>query len=260
LANCNETEVLHLVEAAFILELLAGIFFILAAVPLLRLAARNQHLPERILGITFLLMGVSYLFYETPYAFENEALIVPFSLVGRLLWNASVVTTAAFTREVFHREKPWAAPLVWGVVVLLIAGLVISAGHGDLEGMAPIGNPGFWFEWVGQLIPFVWVAAASLAAYVSSCRRERIGLSNAVTSNRYLLFGCFGLLQLATVVLLVPMYIGYEVDNGAFSDSMDRLMGSLEMLTIATIWLVFFPPRIYQAWIERAAARSAAAR
>ncbi len=247
-------------EAAFIIELLAGIFFVLFAMPLLRLAARNQHLPERILGITFLLMGVSYLFYETPYAFQNEALVVPFSLVGRLLWNASVVTTAAFTREVFHREKPWAGPLLWSVVVLLIAGLAISVQNGDLEGMAPIGNPGFWFEWVGQLIPFVWVAAASLVAYVNSCRRARIGLSTALASNRYLLFGCFGLFQLATVVLLVPMYIGYETDNGGFSESMDSLMGSLEMLTIATIWLVFFPPRIYLAWIERAAARSAAAR
>ena len=247
-------------EAAFILELLAGIFFVLFAIPLLRLAVRNQQIPERILGITFLLMGVSYLFYETPYALEDEALIVPFSLVGRLLWNASVVTTAAFTREVFHREKPWAGPLVWGVVVLLIGGLALSFAHGDLEGMAPIGNPGFWFEWVGQLTPFAWVAVASLTTYVNSCRRERIGLANALTSNRYLLFGCFGLFQLATVVLLVPMYIGYQVENGGFSAAMDRLMGSLEMLTIATIWLVFFPPRVYLAWLERAEARKVAAR
>jgi len=47
------------VEAAFILELLAGIFFVVAAISLLFLAARNQQIPERILGITFLLMGVS---------------------------------------------------------------------------------------------------------------------------------------------------------------------------------------------------------
>jgi hypothetical protein len=240
--------------------LLAGIFFVIAAVPLLFLAARNKQIPERILGITFLLMGVSYLFYETPYAFDNEALIVPFSLVGRLLWNASVVTTAAFTREVFHREKPWARPLLWSVVVLLIAGLAISAQQGDLEGMAPIGNPGFWFEWVGQVIPFVWVAVASLCAYVSACRRARIGLSDALVANRYMLFGCFGLLQLATIVLLIPMYIGYESDNGGFTDTMDQLLGALEMLTIAMIWLAFFPPRTYRAWIERAAARSAAAR
>jgi len=168
------------------------------------------------------------------------------------------VTTAAFTREVFHRDKPWAQPLFWGVVVLLIAGLAISVAHGDLEGMAPIGNPGFWFEWVGQLIPFIWVAVASLITYVNSCRRVRIGLSNALVSNRYLLFGCFGLLQLGTVVLLIPMYISYEVETGGFSEAMDSLMGSLEMLTIAIIWLAFFPPRIYREWVERAAGNTAA--
>ena len=170
------------------------------------------------------------------------------------------MTTAAFTREVFHREKRWAGPLLWSVVVLLIAGLAISVAHGDLEGMAPIGNPGFWFEWVGQLIPFVWVAAASLVAHVNACRRAQIGLSDALISNRYLLFACFGLLQLATVALLIPMYISYEIENGGFSDLMDSLMDSLERLTIAMIWLVFFPPRIYLAWIERAEAKSASAR
>jgi len=248
------------VEAAFILELIAGMFFIVAAVPLLRLAGRTQQIPERILGITFLLMGVSYLFYEVPYALESEVLVVPFSLVGRLLWNASVVTTAAFTREVFHRERPWAGPLLWCVVVLLVAGLIISVQNGDLEGMAPIGNPGFWFEWVGQVIPFVWVALGALAEYVSARRRARVGLSGPLVANRYLLFGCFGMFQLATVALLIPMYIGYEADNGGFTDSMDQLMGSLELLTIAIIWLAFFPPRSYRSWIERAAARRAAAR
>jgi hypothetical protein len=113
---------------------------------------------------------------------------------------------------------------------------------------------------VGQLIPFVWVVVASLTAYVSASRQARIGLSDVLVSNRYLLFGGFGLLQLATVVLLVPMYISFEVENGGFSDSMDRLLGSLEMLTIGMIWLAFFPPRIYRTWIERAAARSVAAR
>jgi hypothetical protein len=247
-------------EAAFILELLAGVFFAIAAVPLLSLARRTQQAPERILGITFLLFGVSYLFYETPYALDNEALVVPFSLVGRLLWNASVVTTAAFTREVFHREKPWAGPLFWSVVVLLVAGLAISVQQGDLEGMAPIGNPGFWFEWVGQLIPFVWVVAAALTEYVSARRRARVGLANPLVANRYLLFAGFGLAQIGTIVLMIPMYIAYETLDGALADWMDQLMGSIEMLTIAIIWLAFFPPRIYRVWIERAADRSAAAR
>jgi hypothetical protein len=247
-------------EAAFLLELLAGIFFIVAAVPLLRLARRTQQLPERILGITFLLMGVSYLFYEIPFALESEALLVPFSLVGRLLWNASVVTTAAFTRVVFHPDQRWAGALVRGIVILLFAGLAVSFHHGDLEGMAPIGNPGFWLEWVGQVIPFVWIAVDALTEYSTARRRARIGLSNPLVANRYLLFAGFGLVQLATIVLLIPMYIGYETDNSGFTDTTDQLMGSLEMLTIAMIWLAFFPPRLYRRWMERATARSTGAR
>jgi len=247
-------------DAAFILELLAGVFFVVAGLPLLRLARKSQQIPERMLGITFLLMGVSYLFYESPYAFESEVLLVPFSVVGRLLWNASVVTTAVFTRVVFHRERPWARALVWGIVALLLAGVVLSAFEGDLTGMAPIGNPGFWLEWVGQAIPFAWVAADALGEHVRARRRARFGLSNPLVTNRYLLFAGFGLAQLATVFVLVPMYVGYQTDDGGFTDSMDRLMGSLEMLTIALIWLAFFPPRFYRSWIERAAAQGAAAR
>ena len=56
------------------------------------------------------------------------------------------------------------------------------------------------------------------------------------------------------------MYIGYETENGGVTDSMDQLLGSLEMLTIAIVWLAFFPPRFYRSWIERATARSTAAR
>ncbi len=248
-------------DAAYLLELFAGILYVIAALPLLRLACRSGEAPECILGVTFLLMGVSYLFYELPYALGSEHLVVGFSLVGRLLWNASVVATAAFTREAFHRDRAWSGPLLVCVVGLLITGLAISVRKGDLEGMAPIGNPGFWFEWIGQIVPFVWVAVAALSESVRARRRGRLGLSGPLNPNRYLLFGCFGLLQLATVVLLIPMYIGYEeAGTRGFTETLDSLMGALEMLTIATVWLAFFPPRFYQRWVERAAARSAAAR
>ena len=59
---------------------------------------------------------------------------------------------------------------------------------------------------------------------------------------------------------MIPMYIAYEANNGGFADWTDQLMGSLEMLTIAIVWLAFFPPRFYRSWIERAATRSATAR
>jgi hypothetical protein len=34
---------------------------------------------------------------------------------------------------------------------------------------------------------------------------------------------------------------------------MDSLMGALELAAIALIWFVFFPPRVYQRWIDGAA-------
>ncbi len=247
-------------DTAFILQLLAGIFYVIVALPLLRLAARSGQFPERMLGFTFLLFGTSYLFYQFPYLIESEALFVPFSIVGRMLWNASVLTTALFTRDVFHRGRTWARPLVWSVFALIFAGIAISIQQGDYEGMEPNGNPGFWFEWIGQLIPFVWVASAALSEYQSACRRLKVGLGEALVCNRYLLFACFGVAQIVTIALIVPMFASVEANHGAISELLDQLMGSFEMLTIGIVWLAFFPPRFYRGWIERAEARSAAAR
>jgi hypothetical protein len=107
---------------------------------------------------------------------------------------------------------------------------------------------------------FILELLAGIFFVIAAVPLLRIGLSDPLVPNRYLLFAGFSLAQLTTIVLLVPMYIGYETDNSGFTDTTDQLMGSLEMLTIAIIWLAFFPPRFYRGWIERAAVRSAAAR
>ena len=39
--------------------------------------------------------------------------------------------------------------------------------------------------------------------------------------------------------------------TGSFSASMDAIVSFVELIPIACIWLVFFPPTIYQRWIER---------
>jgi len=238
-----------MVENAFLLELLAGVFFVAASVPLLRLARRTGEVPERLLGIAFLLFGTSYLFYELPYALTDEALLLSFSVIGRVLWDASVVAIALFTKEVFHRDRAWARILVWCVGLLLAVGFSISAIYGDWEGMAPLSNPGFWIEWLGQMIPLAWVACAAFWQYSLARRRVRLGLSDPLVSNRFFLFGLFGLAQIPTVALLIPMYIAYQNEQG-FSTAMDLAVGSFEMMTIATIWFAFFPPAIYRSWIE----------
>jgi hypothetical protein len=236
-------------DSAFLLELLAGVFFIAASVPLLRLSGRTREAPERVLGVTFLLYGASYLFYELPFALTNEALLLSFSFTGRLLYDISVLATALFIKLVFHRGKAWADQLLWFTAALLVTGIAVSGLYGDWEGMAPLSNPGFWPEWTGQMIPFVWVTAAGFTQYAKARRRVRLELTDPLVCNRFLLFGTFGLAQTCSLTLLVVSYIGYE-KTGSFTHSMDLYIGMLEYASILAIWFAFFPPAIYRSWVN----------
>ena len=51
---------------AYIGELIAGIVYLIAGARLLRLGQRTGELPERLLGATFLAMGVSAVCYVLP--------------------------------------------------------------------------------------------------------------------------------------------------------------------------------------------------
>lgn len=240
-------------DNAWLVQTLAGVCFVVAGIPLLRLASRTGKFPERILGWTFLLMGISYGFYQIPIIFSALAeLEGPFSFVGRLLYAASVVAVAFFTREVFRKNEAWARWLPWGFLALIVAGLCLSGFYGDLEGMAPLSNPGFWVEWAGEISPCLWVALEGFLQYRKSGRRARFGLSDPTVTNRFLLWSLFGVMQMATLVVLVPMNIEYET-RGVYSTAMDALEGAFEMLTIAMIWLAFFPPALYRSWVARAA-------
>ena len=138
--------------------------------------------------------------------------------------------------------------IVYATAALLVVGVGGSALVGDFEGFT-LGNPLFWFEWVGSSIPFAWAGAEAFGQYYSSRKRQRLGLCDRMTCNRLLLWGLFGLTQIALSLVLVQMYADYAVNN-AFSALLDRVFGVLEMFALALIWLVFFPPRFYEKFIS----------
>jgi hypothetical protein len=51
---------------------------------------------------------------------------------------------------------------------------------------------------------------------------------------------------------VVAQQVEFEVTQ-VWSTSMDSVVGALELAAIALIWFVFFPPAVYQRWINRAA-------
>jgi hypothetical protein len=51
-------------------------------------------------------------------------------------------------------------------------------------------------------------------------------------------------------LVVVGQYIEFWVTRSR-SATLDYLVGFCEITALAMIWLVFFPPTIYQRWIER---------
>lgn len=235
-------------DSAFLAQALAGLFFTVAAVPLLRLARRTGMLPERTLGAVFLLMGISYGFYQAPLAFRSlEPWWTPLVFAGRLTYDASALAVALFMWRVTTTQRARRALVLTGL--LLGTGVLVSGIEGDWEGMYPLSTWGYWIELMGQCIPFAWVAAWGLDHYRRAGRRMQLGMCDAIVRNRFLLWSLFGLMQLGSLVVLLPLNMEYEAEE-RISASMDALISVFEFLTIVTIWLAFFPPAAYRRWLD----------
>jgi hypothetical protein len=237
-------------DHAYIGELLAGIVYLIAGFWLLRLGRRTREVPERLLGATFLAMGVSSAFYVLPNLPAFESLWTPLNFAGRVGFLPAAVMLALFTRLVFRPDTRWGAWLVWGCAILLVTGVAGSAWGGDWEGFS-ISNRWFWLEWVGFTVPFGWAGSEAFIQYRRSRRRLDLGLCNPLVCNRYLLWALFGALQTVSSLVLLPQYSEYETTS-QFTATWDALYGASVIASLVTIWLVFFPPAFYRRWVQRA--------
>jgi hypothetical protein len=235
-------------DSAWVGEFLAGILYLIVSLRLARLASRTGERPERLLSAMFLFSGISYILYIVPLAISNEALWTPFNFAGRVCYIPAPIFLALFTREVFRSSRRISTCLVLATPILLVFGVGSSVLIGDWEGFS-LGNPFFWFEWVGYTVPFMWAGMEAFGEYRSSLRRHRVGLCDRMVCNRLLLWSIFGTAQVALSVILLQMYSNYETTN-TFSALLDRMTALIEFVSLGLVWLVFFPPRFYQKFIS----------
>ncbi len=235
---------------AWIGQLIAAVVYLIVGLRLAGLASRTRERPERLLSNLFVWSGISYLLYLVPLIVPVESLWTPFNFAGRVAYIPAPIFIALFTREVFRSEARLSAWMIYATSALLVVGVGGSAIVGDFEGFT-LGNPLFWLEWTGYTIPFAWAGLEALRQHRKSLRRLRLGLCDRMTCNRFLLWSLFGLVQIALSLVMLEMYADFE-SNNAFSAFFDGLTGALELLSIALIWLVFFPPRFYQRLISAA--------
>jgi hypothetical protein len=234
-------------DHAYIGELIAAIAYLTVGVRMFRLSQRTGESPERLLGVSYALVGMSYVFYEIPTIFRIESLWTPFTLAGRITFDIAILPFALFTRTVFRRNAPWAKWLVIACVALMFTGVMLSLLQGDPEGMT-LSNSWFWLEWVGYTVPSLWMSIEAFLARANAVRRQRIGLCDALVANRLLLWAFHGLFGVGACLSLIPMYSEYATTQ-TFAAWTDRLLGGLELGSVVTLWFVFFPPAFYRRWI-----------
>ncbi len=235
-------------DTAYIFEVTAGALYALVGGRLWLLSRRTRQLPERLIGLTFLLWGGSYLLYNLPFILESEGLITPCFFVARIIYDLGTVAIALFTQRVFRSRDRWGGWIVIAIAALLIAGIAGSISVGDWEGVEASSNAWFWCEWVGIALPFVWFAIEGCLQYASARRRSKLGLCDRLTCNQFMLWSLAGLFMVGSNITYLFQYLEYE-RAAQFSGAMDALVGGSEILTIGVIWLLFFPPAAYRNWL-----------
>ena len=241
-------------ENAFIMEIIAGAIFFCVGIRLYRLSRRTRRAPEHLVALTFLAWAFSFAIFDIPYMFTPEGESVPpAAAYGSLLaLNVGNIALALFTREVFRKRERWATCLVVVIGLLMVYGSVGTAWVGDWEQTNPVANPGYWPQTVGGFAPSVWMCIEGFSQYRNARLRRKLGLCEPLTCQNFLLWGVAGALWMGLELVLVAQDHFY-LSAGELSGALGIANGLLEIVPIALMWLVFFPPVAYRRWIERAA-------
>jgi hypothetical protein len=236
-------------QSIYLFDNLTGILYLAVGIRLLALYTRTRQKPELLLGINYLLFSASFIIYELPDTVGRGLDYEWCGLGGRVAFALGIIPLLLFTTRVFRPGERWAEWLVWGNLAVLFGGVFFSVLGGDFEGFT-LDNPCFWFEWVGYTVPFAWIAAEALGAYIAAKKRVRLGLCKPVVANRYGLWVLFGVLECANSIAVIFLYRAYAITQ-AWPAWGDYLAGGLETAATGTLWLVFFSPAFYQRWVER---------
>ncbi len=231
---------------AYYAEVAAMIAFFVMGIRLHRTGARTGGLPERYLSAAFLLWALGYVLWDVPYALtEDKWLLSRFGFGGRVAVNLGTIALALFIRAVFRPDGHWASWFVAATAVGLLGGVAGSAWEGDWMGERPFEYAAYWVELAANVAPSAWMAAEGLLAYQSATKRQHLGLSDALSCNRFLLWGFAGVIWTALEFVAFTQEIELALD-GAWSTLVDVLMGVCGFVPVVLVWLAFFPPAAYR--------------
>lgn len=225
-------------------------------VRLLLLAARTRELSDWIVGFSL---------------FDLSAVAYPLILMGTLgdlsLADAKLVTTLSsvslalgwggvfvFTKRVFRPDERWALALVGAGFAMLAYGLAAGLPHiqhaPDRATLLAAAGPGMWVEYAAILV-YAWTSLEGFRCWSQARRRLRLGLTDPLVVNRFLLWGWIGVASLLSVA---PSTLISLAGGEGSTSVVGRLCTALGGLVAAgALQLAFLPPARYRAWIAQGA-------
>ncbi len=211
---------------------------------------RGGGLHERLLGVTYFLGGplgyvplILVVSGATPDAWTPAR-----RAFGHLNLELSALALYAFNRLVF---RPGSTTCGWAVRLLSVGlvaswlGLVFVDG---LEGRLLGGSASYWIDFSLRAGAYVWAAAESLYHYVLSRRRLRLGLADPVVADRFLLWG---IAMSAVSAMFVNAGVSQLMSMGVPTPLWYLLDGGFAVIASGAMWVTFFPPQTYLAWVAR---------
>ena len=175
---------------------------------------------------------------------------------GILFVSAGLASFFAFTLTVFRLQSRWGWVLAAAAILALTVtgfgkiGALASADRGLLASHVGTG----WSLATGALstLCYAWLGVEGMLEWQKSRRRLALGLADPVVSNRFLMWGVFGV----STTLLSSFLLMLQITTGGSGSLTGQVATTVfGLVSAGTVMLAFFPPRAY---VERLRARAAA--
>jgi len=233
-----------------------GLMLVALGVRLLGRARRLANLPELAVGMWFVGMGLGLPIIHRATVPGG----VPPDMAPALIAGGQGLVAVAFgglyvfVWQTFGAATPWRRGLGLAGVGSCAATWL---GAGLVEGFAPQGGPATLAMASIRIAGVAWAFAETTRYAALMRRRTRIGLADPVVANRFALWSLWtGTLLLGMVFTLTVRWMQIELHTGAAID-VDRLVAATRVafagfgLVVSTaMWLAFFPPARYEAWLR----------
>jgi hypothetical protein len=231
------------------LGLLVPVVMSLLSLRLFRLARRTRRLPELLVGLYFLLVPFAISLSIRVDRFDpSDAWAV--RAAANALFTAGGVALLLFVWCVFRPDARWARWLAWGGSTAIVASWALALPFGVYESDYSL------FLLMPVYASYLWVFFESLRYYLLMRRRERLGLTDPVLVNRFLLFaiwtggvGAITLLGVGGSLLQVAQ--GTFHDGGGLANPV--ILGATRVIAVpiaVSIFLTFLAPARYHAWLR----------